>query len=576
MSVSYPYDPSGTESTNLIQNELHSVQPPADITHASFIVPLASPFFKESLEIYTGINKSGTKLIEGTDYFLTHKFYAGSIFLGKLLYGSITWINSNYAGNVYLHYQTLGGAFTVNDVSIVESITNKLYQDIRFVTWDQIQGVPSAFPPDAHQHPVTDIKTLADVKYSLDAIAAALLGLAGGDADPSGALALIINHLQNTSSAHTPAAVGLGNVANYPVASEADAVAIRSDRYVTPTIAAYMINRYIAQQNIGDIRDNVATLQYNLSQLTILVNNIQAAQQQMDNQLQDLELLVDEYRRDNDIIRDNQVLIDQKANLAITIANQALAIANANQSNLELVLQKTFDILYTSTRIFSEGTHRLTIPAGNKLKVTCIGAGAGSGGYYATEAERRRYQNYASDGQDTVLYVVGTREIPVEPFPVLIAGGGRSGENGFLNQGFANGGAGGVAKRLADRIQLSTVVIGDYSDLVTGSVTEAGVNGTTGDTESPNNTVVPGVGGVSINASGDLSTLKYGKGRAGTTRAGLGGSGAKWDIIVDNDTTSDYNLILVVGRGGCSAKSTANLTDNSFESNGAGFATLVE
>lgn len=89
MAVSYPYDPTGVASTNLIVDELHSVQPPSAISRASFIVLRASPFFLEGVELYTGPNKTGTRLIPNKDYFYTHKFVAGTTYLGRTLYGSI-------------------------------------------------------------------------------------------------------------------------------------------------------------------------------------------------------------------------------------------------------------------------------------------------------------------------------------------------------------------------------------------------------------------------------------------------------------------------------------------------------
>lgn len=210
-TIIYPYDPSGVATTNLITDELRSVQPPSDINQASFVIPLKGPFFVESLKVYTAKNKQGTRLIEGKDFFITHEFVAGTNWLGKPLAGGIAFTNALYTGNLYFTYQTLGGDFVVNDVTILESITRKLYADVRFVTWDQLTGVPSAFPPDAHQHVVTDIKTLADVVTALNSIAAALVGsldddtIAGGE---SAALSLIRQHLSAASNAHTRKRLG--------------------------------------------------------------------------------------------------------------------------------------------------------------------------------------------------------------------------------------------------------------------------------------------------------------------------------------------------------------------------------
>ena len=162
----YPYDPSGVAISNKIVDELRSVQPPTNIDQPSFVIVRAGPFFRNSLEIFTAPNRGGTKLIEGKDYFVTHEFVAGSNFLGKPMAGGVAFTNALYKGNTYFHYQTLGGDFTVNDTVVLEELTRRYYADIRWVKWDQLTGVPSAFPPDAHQHVVTDIKTMSDVYYS--------------------------------------------------------------------------------------------------------------------------------------------------------------------------------------------------------------------------------------------------------------------------------------------------------------------------------------------------------------------------------------------------------------------------
>lgn len=554
MAVSYPLDTSGLATTNLVKSELQNVQPPANIDQASFIVPRAAPFFIESMEIHTGPNKTGTKLVENVDFFFAHKFVAGCTFLGKMLYGSIVFTNSNYTGNVYLTYQTLGGDFVVNDAGIIERITNMLYRDIRFVTWDQIEGVPSAFPPDAHQHVVTDIKTMDDIHEALEQIAAALIGENGGTGSESQAYALIAAHLANNSSAHTPAAVGLGNVRNYTIATEAEALSLRADRYMSPSVTGYLISRYIANLNLGDIRNRLATAETAIDNLETFTNSLNLALNETNIQLSQLSNQLTSYHQEIQSINANIESLWDLANIANTTANAALAQVAAVEANSQDMLNRVYDVLYTSTAIYPTGEYVVVLPAGSKVLVTMIGGGGGSGKYYPIDSDGVRLGPHPEKGGDSILYYAGTRQVPHEPLPLLIAGGGQPGLNSYGAIGAVAGGAGGTALRFrSDRIKVSQITnINTATDYVAGSSAEAGVSGTAGDTNNPD-TNVPGVGGYYINASGNIYRDVYGRGLAGNQRAGLGGAGAKWSITVDNDTTKDIRLIIAVGRAGFSA-----------------------
>ncbi len=562
-TINYPYDPSGVAATNLITDELRSVQPPSDINQASFVIPLKGPFFVESLKIYTAKNKQGTRLIEGKDFFITHDFVAGSNWLGKPLAGGIAFTNALYTGNAYFTYQTLGGEFVVNDVSILEGITRKLYADVRFVTWDQLTGVPSAFPPDAHQHVVTDIKTLADVVTSLNSIAAALVGsmdddTTGGSSD-SAALSLIRQHLSATSGAHTPQSVGLGNVSNFATASEEDTLAVRNDRFMTPSTTSYLIRRTINGENLAQIRADVVTLFDTVNRITISINNINNKILNIDESLSALNNTVNLYRQElQNLGLQIEDAIDQ-AQLATTIATQALSQSAATEANIDLIAGRVDDVIYADSIFLPPGSHYINMPAGSRMNFKLIGAGAGSGRYYNTSSEQVIYAGGPSSGQDSILWFLGDRTVPVEPIPLLVAGGGLAGTNAYGGIGRSQSGNGGVCTRFrSENINVSTIKnINLAVDLVAGDVTTQGTPGTIGDT-SNTAAFVTGVGGYKIDASGDGYHQTYGRGAKGVTRAGMGGSGGKWEINVKNDTTKTMRFLIQVGNPGQSARTAVN------------------
>ena len=174
MPAPYVFDHLGTNPDNRITNELHVVTVPADPTRGNFIVPRAAPFFLPGLALRTGPNNTGTLLVEGVDYILTHRFVEAFDAFGGLVYGSITFLNPNYSGNVYLRYQTIGQPYTLNDYSVIENLTRSIY-NTRVVTWTQIVGMPAAFPPAIHNQPITDTLGYDDLVNTVDELTDAIL-----------------------------------------------------------------------------------------------------------------------------------------------------------------------------------------------------------------------------------------------------------------------------------------------------------------------------------------------------------------------------------------------------------------
>ena len=218
-TYTFPYDPTGLALSNIIESELHSVQPPDDIQDASFIVPRAAPFFKDGLEVRTTNPTTGPILVEGVDFVLGHKFIEAIEALGKPIYGSIILLNRQYTGNVYVTYNTLGGAYTLDDYRIVETITRR-YHDVFFVSWTEIDGLPVAFPPATHPVDGEDLTGLAEVVQAIEDIALAITNKPPATSVPP--------------HNHTPAQVGLGSVQNFPPATALEVENATPGRYITP------------------------------------------------------------------------------------------------------------------------------------------------------------------------------------------------------------------------------------------------------------------------------------------------------------------------------------------------------
>lgn len=237
-SLVFPFDSTGLSPKNLVENELRVVLPPAGIKDQSFIVPNAAAFFGSSLVIKDSPNATGRVLREHVDYELSHYSVAASLATGKPCYGSITFIDRYYTGNVYLTYRSVGGDFSRFDHTWVEQQTKERYA-MRHVTFDQIVGVPSEFPSDIHTHKPEDMVGLSELATGLTNIAEAIRE--ANRADVTTFIAQLGNHLSSTGT-HSPSQVGLGNVFNYKVATAADIDSQKFDRYVTAGVLSAWVN----------------------------------------------------------------------------------------------------------------------------------------------------------------------------------------------------------------------------------------------------------------------------------------------------------------------------------------------
>jgi hypothetical protein len=232
--LTYPFDPTGSLVSNLIQGEQQQLVA-QNFRNQHFIVPKAAPFFADTLSItYQDTTGAVSTLQEGVDYYVTHWFISASRACAMRVYGSITFINTALAGIVSLTYQTIGGEWTVSSQQIA-TIMADVVDNPRITSWEEVSGTPYAFPPEAHCWDVNDLVGMDDVVSAIGAVTTALqstgsTGLAAHEAD------------HNNPHVVTATQVGLGNVQNYGMAADSDAVAGTSTTlYMSPATTAAAI-----------------------------------------------------------------------------------------------------------------------------------------------------------------------------------------------------------------------------------------------------------------------------------------------------------------------------------------------
>ena len=226
----YPLDPSGVNVTNKVENELHTLTAVNDRTY-HLVIPDFAPFYEDGfiIEYRANSGQSFVVLEKGTDYYFTLRFVAASIATAKAIYGGVSFLNLDLAGEIRIsQYQTVGGEWTLGVDKLTELMANIIYNPLT-TTWEVLANVPTQFPPQSHNYDLSTLRGMGDVYDKLADIETALLTV-----DPGGSLA---QHILNLNNPHKTDknAVKLGFVQNYPVATIQEAIdARRADRYLTP------------------------------------------------------------------------------------------------------------------------------------------------------------------------------------------------------------------------------------------------------------------------------------------------------------------------------------------------------
>lgn len=228
MPAPYPFDDTGVASTNLVIGELHTLSITSDPIYRT-IIPTYAPFYVDNLTV-KHIDQSGTArtLIENQDFILVFQYLAATRSIGKPIYGGIHIIDPQLSGNFEIEYQTIGGDWVGDPNAVLFNLADNGYNP-RQVAWDQITNVQDLFPPELHPQNINDVTNYQDLIGAISQITDAIANKPI-EANP------VVAHETRTDNPHsvTKTQVGLGNVANYPIAADQDVEdELELDRYVT-------------------------------------------------------------------------------------------------------------------------------------------------------------------------------------------------------------------------------------------------------------------------------------------------------------------------------------------------------
>lgn len=232
--ISYPFDPTGVNPLNRVVNEQQPITS-VNFRDYHYIVPRWAPFFASSLTmVFFNPDGSSRQLVEGVDYYLGYQFIQATKACAKPVYGAIQFLDTDLAGVLRINYQTVGGNWTLDEAQIAELLANKLYNPRR-TSWEQVVERPVDFPVVDHEWDLVDMVGASEIVSAIGDITAAISASTGGG---------LAEHVANKSNPHetTAAQVGLGNVQNFPIATIAQAQGgTNSTTYMTPATTAAAI-----------------------------------------------------------------------------------------------------------------------------------------------------------------------------------------------------------------------------------------------------------------------------------------------------------------------------------------------
>ena len=231
----YPLDLTGLLSTNRILNEKQTLTP-YNGPKKQLLVPILTPFFGNSLVVqYYNTHGDLVTADVGVDYELVFQYEAFTNIAQSPIYGGVSFMNVGIVGLVLLSYQTVGGNFALNKKTLIEQLFISS-SNPDYITWNSILNKPAFFPVDHHE---LNVQNHSVGWSSLDTATMALAEATvssptDSDVGPMGI------HATTTGNPHgvTKAQLGLGNVQNYPVATDVQAISpINSSVYLTPHTA---------------------------------------------------------------------------------------------------------------------------------------------------------------------------------------------------------------------------------------------------------------------------------------------------------------------------------------------------
>lgn len=208
--MAYDLDPTGKSLRNKIINETKSISLAPGLTHL-FIIPLDGPYFAESFFIkYTPTVGEPRVLLPDVDYYYVFPYSEATRKINAPIFAGVEFIDLTLNGSVTYAYQTMGGVYNTHP-STIASLEAGFTGDPRFTAWETLVTLP-AVPTITHPWTIANVDDISNAVTELEKVG--LVVHLRPKFLPSPGQEVFIP---------TPEEIGLGNVPNYPVATQEQA-----------------------------------------------------------------------------------------------------------------------------------------------------------------------------------------------------------------------------------------------------------------------------------------------------------------------------------------------------------------
>ena len=131
----YPFDPL---RSNALCDVNETLAQPNNAMRV--LIPTAAPFYQKGFSV----TDNGRPMVEGVDYYFTHRYVTGTHQTAQRIYGSIWIVNTNCKGPYALKYHTLGGDYTATPAQIAAYMPQMKHPNLDY--WEMVIG-DKFFPP---------------------------------------------------------------------------------------------------------------------------------------------------------------------------------------------------------------------------------------------------------------------------------------------------------------------------------------------------------------------------------------------------------------------------------------------
>lgn len=173
-STVYEFDPSKSNPSNLIINEIHNL----DQSTARIIVPRYGLYYVSTLIVK--LVSTNQTLTAGTSYQYNTLDTDITSLTGYSCAAGIDFIDLNLAGEVSISYQVVGGNEGTNSAIIFDLQEQIAGLTAANISWENVQNKPVYYPPEPHGHSlVTDLSDLDRIRNSMEGLTDALVNNRG-------------------------------------------------------------------------------------------------------------------------------------------------------------------------------------------------------------------------------------------------------------------------------------------------------------------------------------------------------------------------------------------------------------